>query len=130
MTELNKVTDNVCVHVYLYMLLCLVCVLHSVAFCFHLSCNMCLTSELSLNVLRQLLVNVFLRVMLVHDNSAVFVFVCCAGDEPCGGSSVSQCGSSLCSQRTLWLPGGTCTSTQGEGALLHSLMPLCNIAVA
>ncbi len=117
-----------CVRVCPHILLCLVCVCHPAAFCYHLSCNMCLTSELWLNTLSQLLMSVFPHVMAVHDNSALFVY--CAGDEPCSSSSVSQFGPSLYSQRTLWLPGDTCTSTQGEGTLLHSQMRLCNIAVA
>lgn len=64
--------------------------------------------------------------MAMHDNN---VGVCCAGDEPRGSSHVSRSGVCLCSQRKLWLPGGSCTSAQWEGNLLYRQMLVFNTAV-
>ena len=88
---------------------------------------MCLTSELSLNMLSQLLLSVLPQVMTMHDNNTVCVY--CAGDEPCSCCPVSQYGVYLCPQSTLQLPGDACTSSEGEGTLLQIQMPLCDIAV-
>lgn len=119
-TELNKTADNVCT-----------CVLFTSHSHFHsfVQYSMCSSSELSLSMLRQVLVSMFTHLMCGHMWQWCCVCVCYAGDGPCGSGPVSQSGLSLCSQRTLWISGDTCTSTYGKGTLLDSQKPLCVITV-